>query len=149
MLEAPLSQGASYCIWAFWFLFSIMPVFVSGNLWSFVNMLTIHLRPPCLISYIYCRLLSANGLLMPPVKTGRGGLGSAPACPHMGDFPDLHCLFLLRSEEQGHKYAFHHSHCTMLWKKSEANYCSLVPIFRYDSHNGQILWIGPPLFWII
>lgn len=37
MLEAPLLQAASYCIWAVLFLFSIMPihsVFVSGNLWS-------------------------------------------------------------------------------------------------------------------
>lgn len=68
---------------------------------------------PRLISYICRRLLSANGLLMPPVKTCRGGLGPAPACSRTGDFPDLHRLFLLEPEEQKQKHVLHHSHCSV------------------------------------
>lgn len=93
-----------------------------------------HPRPPHLI-YICRRLLSANGLLMPPVKTCRGGLGPAPACPRTGDFPDLHRLFLLESEEQKQKHALHHSQCTVFclpMKKCEANSWSSVPIFTQD-----------------
>lgn len=85
---------------------------------------------------MHLRLLSANGPLMPPVQTCRGGLGPAPACPHMGDFPDLHRLFLLEPEEQKQKHALHHSHCTVVclpMKKCEANSWSSVPIFTQDT----------------
>lgn len=95
-----------------------------------------HPRPRCLISYICHRLLSANRILMPLVKTCRGGLGSAPACPCMADFPELHCLFLLKPDEQKQKYALHHSHSTVFclpMKKCEANSSSSVPIFTQDT----------------
>lgn len=95
-----------------------------------------HPRPPCLVSYICHRLLSDNRLLMPLVKTCRGGLGSALACPRATDFLELRCLFLLKPDEQKQKYALHHSNSTVFclpMKKCEANFSSSVPIFTQDT----------------
>lgn len=127
---------------------SIIPVFIC----SFVSKLTMHPRPPRLISYICHRLLSANGLLMPPVKTCRGGVGPAPACPRTGDFPALHRLFLLQPEEQKQKHALHHSHCTVFclpMKKCEANSWSSVPIFTQDTVHtmGQYCELAHLFLW--
>lgn len=92
---------------------------------------------PDLLSDIIChRSLSANRLLMQLVKTCRGGLGSAPACPRTADFPELRCLFPFEPDEQKQKYALHYSHSTVFclpMKKCEANFLSLVPIFTQDT----------------
>lgn len=101
-----------------------------------------HPRAPCLIPYICHRLLSAKRFLMPLVKTCRGGLGSAPACPRTADFPNLGCLFLLEPDGQKQKCALHHSSSTMIclpMQKCEANFSSRASYTRYEPHYGQML----------